>query len=338
MSSYTIKSGDNLWNICKRQFGLTNSADIAKKVNEVVKANNIKDKNLIFAGQKIDLDMGLVIEREKSQDNTPIEKTQAQKAAQERATQHLTSTDIENPQVSIYGSSKLTNEQKEIAYKEYSQALLDTMDDGDGKVTVEEFKKSVQTNILEKEMNTLLRMTEQDEQQISVYDKNNDGHITASEYIEEAKNRKESIIKKIESMPELLQQYDSDKDGKISDAEYKISFGGTGLEDIEETSQRKANIFAENLDLNQDGIIDAKEFAFFNKYADTADGKNDGIIDNASEVAMFGSVTGKNADNAEYNRVINKYFNGEVLTDSEKATLNESQNTIRNAMNKAAGF
>ena len=38
---------------------------------------------------------------------------------------------------------------------------------------------------------------------------------------------------------------------------------------------------------------------------------------------MFGSVTGKNADNAEYNRVINKYFNGEVLTDSEKATLKE---------------
>lgn len=55
MSSYTIKSGDNLWNICKRQFGLTNSSDIAKKVNEVAKYNNIKNANFIKAGQEIKL-------------------------------------------------------------------------------------------------------------------------------------------------------------------------------------------------------------------------------------------------------------------------------------------
>ncbi len=53
--SYTIKSGDNLWNICKRQFNLSNNADIAKKVNEVAKANGISNPNLIFAGKKIEL-------------------------------------------------------------------------------------------------------------------------------------------------------------------------------------------------------------------------------------------------------------------------------------------
>ena len=52
MSSYTIKSGDNLWNICKRQFGLTNSAEIAKKVKEVAGYNNIKMQILLKPDRK----------------------------------------------------------------------------------------------------------------------------------------------------------------------------------------------------------------------------------------------------------------------------------------------
>lgn len=55
MGDYTIKSGDNLWNICKRQFKLNNNAEIAKKVNEVAKANGISNPNLIFAGKTLEL-------------------------------------------------------------------------------------------------------------------------------------------------------------------------------------------------------------------------------------------------------------------------------------------
>lgn len=57
MGVYSIKTGDNLWNIVKKEFNLKNSDDIAKKVQEVARKNNIKNPDSIFAGQKISLDI-----------------------------------------------------------------------------------------------------------------------------------------------------------------------------------------------------------------------------------------------------------------------------------------
>ena len=53
---------------------------------------------------------------------------------------------------------------------------------------------------------------------------------------------------------------------------------------------------------------------------------------------MFGEVTGMNASNQEYNRVVNKYLMGETLTPAEQQTLKECQATIRKNMGKAAGL
>lgn len=53
MESYRIRKGDNLWNIVKKEFKLTNSDDIAKKVQEVARKNNIDKPDYIFEGQKI---------------------------------------------------------------------------------------------------------------------------------------------------------------------------------------------------------------------------------------------------------------------------------------------
>lgn len=57
--NYEVKRGDNLYNIVKNQYGLTNKTDIMNKVNEIIKNNKIKNGNLIFAGQKLELNEGL---------------------------------------------------------------------------------------------------------------------------------------------------------------------------------------------------------------------------------------------------------------------------------------
>ena len=51
---YEVKKGDTLWKICKDAFKLNSDAEIAKKVKEISKKNQISE-NSIFVGQKIDL-------------------------------------------------------------------------------------------------------------------------------------------------------------------------------------------------------------------------------------------------------------------------------------------
>lgn len=56
MGNYEIKSGDCLWNITKNHFKDTLSdSEIAQKVNELAKANNISNPDLIYAGKELDL-------------------------------------------------------------------------------------------------------------------------------------------------------------------------------------------------------------------------------------------------------------------------------------------
>lgn len=56
MENYKIKSGDCLWNITKKHFNNTLSdSEIAKKVQELAKANNISNPGLIYEGGEIDL-------------------------------------------------------------------------------------------------------------------------------------------------------------------------------------------------------------------------------------------------------------------------------------------
>lgn len=52
--SYEVKSGDTLWKICQKEFNLKSNTDIANKVLEISKKNNISS-NSIFVGQKLNL-------------------------------------------------------------------------------------------------------------------------------------------------------------------------------------------------------------------------------------------------------------------------------------------
>lgn len=55
MAIYSVNNGDNLWTIVKKQYGYTSATEIHNKINEIAKKNNIKNTNLIFANQKLEL-------------------------------------------------------------------------------------------------------------------------------------------------------------------------------------------------------------------------------------------------------------------------------------------
>ena len=51
ITEYTVQSGDNLWNIVKDFYNLTDNSAIATKVDEIVAYNNIENPSIIYAGQ-----------------------------------------------------------------------------------------------------------------------------------------------------------------------------------------------------------------------------------------------------------------------------------------------
>lgn len=48
---YTVQIGDNLWNIVKDFYNLTDNSAIATKVDEIATYNNIENPSIIYAGQ-----------------------------------------------------------------------------------------------------------------------------------------------------------------------------------------------------------------------------------------------------------------------------------------------
>lgn len=48
---YTVQSGDNLWNIVKDFYNLTDNSAIATKIDEIATYNNIENPSIIYAGQ-----------------------------------------------------------------------------------------------------------------------------------------------------------------------------------------------------------------------------------------------------------------------------------------------
>lgn len=48
---YTVQNGDNLWNIVKDFYNLSDNSDISSKVDEIATYNNIENPSIIYAGQ-----------------------------------------------------------------------------------------------------------------------------------------------------------------------------------------------------------------------------------------------------------------------------------------------
>ena len=51
ITEYTVQSGDNLWNIVKDFYNLTDNSSIATKIDEISTYNNIENPSIIYAGQ-----------------------------------------------------------------------------------------------------------------------------------------------------------------------------------------------------------------------------------------------------------------------------------------------
>lgn len=51
ITEYTVQSGDNLWNIVKDFYNLSENTAIAIKVDEIAAYNNIENPSIIYAGQ-----------------------------------------------------------------------------------------------------------------------------------------------------------------------------------------------------------------------------------------------------------------------------------------------
>ena len=51
ITEYTVQGGDNLWNIVKDFYNLTDNSAIATKVDEIATYNNIENPSIIYAGQ-----------------------------------------------------------------------------------------------------------------------------------------------------------------------------------------------------------------------------------------------------------------------------------------------
>ena len=51
ITEYTVQSGDNLWNIVKDFYNLSDNSAIATKVDEIATYNNIENPDIIYAGQ-----------------------------------------------------------------------------------------------------------------------------------------------------------------------------------------------------------------------------------------------------------------------------------------------
>ena len=51
ITEYTVQSGDNLWNIVKDFYNLSDNSAIATKVDEIATYNNIENPSIIYAGQ-----------------------------------------------------------------------------------------------------------------------------------------------------------------------------------------------------------------------------------------------------------------------------------------------
>lgn len=141
---------------------------------------------------------------------------------------------------------------------------------------------------------------------------------------------------KLYSEKMLKTYYDTDKSGDITVKEFaQVEYNNSkkiaeGQREFE-IAERSAYFFAEQVDINGDGLISTDEFTYFQKSADKADSKQDGTIHTSGEQFMVESMTGIDAQNKTVKKISEKYLLGNNLTKEEQEYLNQAAENIRNA-------
>ena len=312
MPVHNIVSGDTLWGIVKKNYNLTNNTDIANMVNKVAKANGISNPDKIYAGKTIQL----VDVQEKNED-TFVRTTNDESTSQGGAVKN-----VSNPMSSKDDKTQVTAKEENNNNTEVSPTVQKAIDE---KLASKDLKSYEDINKAENTTVNLFAQNATDEEKEKAYTDFSNG---------------------------ILKSYDTDGDGKVTVEEFaqkeyadniKASeltvekFGGEVDEKKKLASQRLGNIFAQNLDINQNGKIDTEEMNFFNKTADAMDKQQDGQISTAYEKALFSSIIGTNASNQELQAVTEKYFEGIQLTDEEQKIFDDGMKTINKSMRDMSG-
>lgn len=312
MPVHNIVSGDTLWGIVKKNYNLTNNTDIANMVNKVAKANGISNPDKIYAGKTIQL----VDVQEKNED-TFVRTTNDESTSQGGAVKN-----VSNPVDSKDDKTQVTT-QEENNNNEVSPTVQKAIEE---KLASKDLKSYDDINKAENTTVNLFAQNATDEEKEKAYTDFSNG---------------------------ILKSYDTDGDGKVTVEEFaqkehadniKASeltvekFGGEVDEKKKLASQRLGNIFAQNLDINQNGKIDTEEMNFFNKTADAMDKQQDGQISTAYEKALFSSIIGTNVSNQELQAVTEKYFEGIQLTDEEQKIFDDGMKTINKSMRDMSGI
>ncbi len=230
---YKIQSGDYLWKIAREQYGLKNNTEIKARVDQIARENNIKNPDLIFAGNVLSLS-GL-------EEQTPVKE---EAATVPQSTPQTTPEDSEPLFKSTANKFDGWSNSKD-NYENYIYA----------KKEIDDF--------------TLV-----------------EGYSSLGATPEE---RGKAYTGKIEEFSqEYISQYDEDKNGKldldeftdIQAAAYKEMYGEEMnfnlAKDLIKERFDELNMNKADQGANEDGYVDAKEFATFFGMVDNMDGLIDG--------------------------------------------------------------
>lgn len=283
--SYTIQSGDTLWNIAKQQYNLTSDRDIQAKIAEIAKENNITDINTIISGNSITLP-GL-----DSSQNTSGSIFSDWANSNNNYNNFLNGGKVDDFQMFDYQSLGSTPEERGEKYgqeiEKFAQNYINQYDsNGDKSLDFNEFV-NMQMESFEDMFgespdlnNELLTMFGEQFSQLSSI--NND-----EKYIDEYGLKSLLGLNQNADVDKYIDKYDTDGDGKLSFEEYKkyneetyknlygqeIDWDSNSLlEQVEENFNRAST---QNLSA---ATIDAKEFAAFFGVVDGQDGLVDGSM------------------------------------------------------------
>lgn len=322
MGVHNVVWGDTLWGIVKNNYNLTNNTEIANMVKKVADANGIDEPDLIYAGTTIKL----VDIQETPGDTfqrTTTPETDAAEDVEELTDVEETETAEETTVVTETETAEETeqSQNQNTGVSETVQQAINTKIESKNIETYDDIERAENTTVnlfasgasdAEKEK----AYTDFSNGILKTYDADNDGTVTVEEFAKK-------------EYDDGLHAYN------ISSQEFG---GGEADESGKLLIQRFGNMFAQSLDINQNGKIDTAEMNFFNRMADELDGAKDGQISAKFESAAFNTFVGLDSADLNFSTVAQKYYGGGQLTEEEQKIFDEGMQDINKTMREQSGL